>query len=172
MIDADGPRPDPRRPSPAEPDEGKRRRRKGPAETEAPRMDMTPMIDCVFQLLIFFMVAARFKTLEGKLLAYLPKKVGVHDTKPETEPLPVCITLDWNTATRQCRVYVGQTLVGLAEQDGLTRAEARVRQLKASGCETAEIAAEPAVPYRHVVGVLNGCIRARVKEIRFAAVRG
>lgn len=43
-------------------------------------MDMTPMIDVVFQLLIFFMCTIKFKTLEGKLSAYLPKDVGVNSS--------------------------------------------------------------------------------------------
>lgn len=48
--------------------------------------DMTPMIDVVFQLMIFFMCTIKFKTLEGKLTAYLPKDVGVNTTPP-TAPL-------------------------------------------------------------------------------------
>jgi len=40
--------------------------------------DMTPMIDVVFQLLIFFMLSIKFKILEGKLSAFLPKDVGVN----------------------------------------------------------------------------------------------
>ena len=43
--------------------------------------DMTPMIDVVFQLLIFFMLTIKFKLLEGKLSAYLPKDVGVNPTQ-------------------------------------------------------------------------------------------
>jgi biopolymer transport protein ExbD len=43
--------------------------------------DMTPMIDVTFQLLIFFMLTIKFKTLEGKLAAYLPKDVGVNTTE-------------------------------------------------------------------------------------------
>ncbi|MBK8181110.1 MAG: biopolymer transporter ExbD [Planctomycetes bacterium] len=48
--------------------------------------DMTPMIDVVFQLMIFFMCTIKFKTLEGKLTAYLPKDVGVNTT-PTTAKL-------------------------------------------------------------------------------------
>ena len=58
----------------------RRRRRK----EEAPiKSDMTPMIDVTFQLLIFFMLTIEFKTLEGKLAAYLPKDVGVNQTEAE-----------------------------------------------------------------------------------------
>ena len=37
---------------------------------------MTPMIDVVFLLLIFFMCASKFRIPEGALRAYLPKDSG------------------------------------------------------------------------------------------------
>ncbi|MDP6764374.1 MAG: biopolymer transporter ExbD [Planctomycetota bacterium] len=46
-------------------------------------LPMTPMIDVTFLLLIFFMCTLKFKTLEGKLAAYLPKDVGVNQTDAE-----------------------------------------------------------------------------------------
>jgi len=58
--------------------------RKRKREAEEPiKGDMTPMIDIVFQLLIFFMLTIQFKTLEGKLAANLPKDVGVNQTDAE-----------------------------------------------------------------------------------------
>ena len=39
-------------------------------------LQMTPMIDVTFLLLIFFMCTLEFKTLEGKLSANLPRNVG------------------------------------------------------------------------------------------------
>ncbi|MEQ1894721.1 MAG: biopolymer transporter ExbD [Planctomycetota bacterium] len=49
------------------------------------KMDMTPMIDVVFQLIIFFMCNIKYKTLEGRLDAFLPKDVGVNSA-PATQP--------------------------------------------------------------------------------------
>ncbi len=46
-------------------------------------MEMTPMIDVTFLLLIFFICTLKFKTLEGKLAAYLPKDVGVNQSQAE-----------------------------------------------------------------------------------------
>ncbi len=51
---------------------------------EEAKMDMTPMIDVVFQLIIFFMCNIKYKTLEGRLDAFLPKDVGVN-TAPATQ---------------------------------------------------------------------------------------
>ena len=54
-----------------------RRKRKLEEATAADAdMEMTPMIDVTFLLLIFFMCTIKFKTLEGKLSAYLPKDRG------------------------------------------------------------------------------------------------
>ena len=46
-------------------------------------LEMTPMIDVTFLLLIFFLCTLKFKTLEGKLAAYLPKDVGVNSSDSE-----------------------------------------------------------------------------------------
>ncbi|MEZ5974873.1 MAG: biopolymer transporter ExbD [Planctomycetota bacterium] len=53
-------------------------------QNEKHEMEMTPMIDVTFLLLIFFMCTLKFKMLEGKLTAYLPKDAGVNpeDTPP------------------------------------------------------------------------------------------
>ena len=40
-------------------------------------LQMTPMIDVTFLLLIFFMCTLKFKVLEGSMGAHLPKDVGV-----------------------------------------------------------------------------------------------
>jgi len=50
---------------------------------EEHKMAMTPMIDVTFLLLIFFLCTIKFKVLEGKLSAYLPKDVGVNQTEAE-----------------------------------------------------------------------------------------
>ncbi|HEX9792452.1 MAG TPA: biopolymer transporter ExbD [Planctomycetota bacterium] len=50
---------------------------------EEVKPDMTPMIDVTFLLLIFFIVTLKFKTLEGRLDAALPKDMGSAATKAE-----------------------------------------------------------------------------------------
>ena len=53
------------------------------AQEEA-QMDMTPMIDVVFLLIIFFL-CIDFRVLEAKLPAYLPKDKGAHKTEVEPQ---------------------------------------------------------------------------------------
>ena len=62
---------------------------------EEHEMEMTPMIDVTFLLLIFFLCTIKFKLLEGKLAAYLPKDVGVNSSPAEPkEKVEIVIHVD------------------------------------------------------------------------------
>ncbi|MBC8369846.1 MAG: biopolymer transporter ExbD [Planctomycetes bacterium] len=50
---------------------------------EEVKTDMTPMIDVTFLLLIFFIVTLKFKILEGRLDAALPKDRGTSSSESE-----------------------------------------------------------------------------------------
>lgn len=69
---------------------------------EEHKMDMTPMIDVVFLLIIFFL-CIDFKILEAKLPAHLPKDKGSQDFEVEPiEQLSVVIVCD-NVGTKRYR---------------------------------------------------------------------
>ena len=61
-------------------------------------MDMTPMIDVVFLLIIFFL-CIDFKVLEAKLPAYLPKDKGsqTFDTEPIEQLSLKIVCTEWGT---------------------------------------------------------------------------
>jgi biopolymer transport protein ExbD len=76
--------------------------------SEEAKMDMTPMIDVVFLLIIFFL-CIDFKILEAKLPAYLPKDVGSHTDEVEPqEKIRIKIVLD-NWGTQVPRPYQAAT---------------------------------------------------------------
>ena len=52
-------------------------RKKYGTEETSMELQMAPMIDVIFQLIIFFMCSIHFKSLEGKLYSYLPKYAGM-----------------------------------------------------------------------------------------------
>ena len=54
-------------------------------DSEAFALNLTSMIDVVFQLIIFFMCAMKFKTLEKKIEAFLPKDRGLAKTPEKIE---------------------------------------------------------------------------------------
>ena len=62
---------------------------------EESELDMTPMIDIVFQLLIFFLLSAKFIALEGQLSSYLPKDRGLQAAFSKIEPDEVIFFLEW-----------------------------------------------------------------------------
>lgn len=62
---------------------GQKERRAGNAIEEEVKMELTPMIDVTFLILIFFMCTLKFKVLEGKLVSYLPTDQGLSNKKPE-----------------------------------------------------------------------------------------
>jgi len=63
----------------------KRRNNKG----ESPKLDMTPMIDVVFQLLIFFVVTLKQEDILSKLSAARPAPDP--NAKPDQQPDPTTI---------------------------------------------------------------------------------
>ncbi len=82
-----------------------------PANTRSRRtfFDMTPMIDVVFQLIIFFMFTSQFSQM-SRMRMDLPKLKGEVE-----EPLPATIVLD---VTSDGAVYLDATIAG---PDRLTR---------------------------------------------------
>jgi biopolymer transport protein ExbD len=63
--------------------------KRAPLEVEEVRSDMTPMIDVVFLMIIFF-VCIDFRVLESKLAAFLPRDAGAsREQAPPEEQLVV-----------------------------------------------------------------------------------
>ncbi|MGH7162251.1 MAG: biopolymer transporter ExbD [Planctomycetota bacterium] len=154
-------------------------------DEQSAQMDLTPVIDMSFLLIVFFILLP-FKTLEGKLAAYLPTdkgintipqdplneiKVSVHIVARKEEPRP------WGLG--QTRLMVSMPTearyrfgdqdtdkiedVGRWIRDGLDAA-------KASGGETkilGEIKAGHKVPVKFVVAVLNKFAEAGLDKVDF-----
>ena len=66
----------------------KKKRRSGDSNNaiqEEVKLELTPMIDVTFLILIFFMCTLKFKTLEGKLVSYLPTDKGLSSKQEEVK---------------------------------------------------------------------------------------
>lgn len=58
---------------------------------------MTPMIDVIFQLLLFFVFSLKFVAFEGQLEAYLPKDRGINAaSSPTLEAIEARLELEWD----------------------------------------------------------------------------
>ena len=160
----------------------------------APQLVMTPMIDIVFQLLIFFMLACRFRTTEGRIVNDLPRGHG-RDIVTPTDPVflgTVRIKLLWcepgtgretDHPTNGCIVLKVKDRVLPNVTNSFDEVEPDWNALYALVCEARDnhhptrahrtvpsiIDARRQVPFKHVISALNECVRAGLEKIEFAA---
>ena len=65
-----------------------RRKVDDPSAAAAVTFNMTPMIDVCFQLIVVFLCSMKFKTLDQKIEAFLPKEAGVSPCIPTHPVVP------------------------------------------------------------------------------------
>jgi biopolymer transport protein ExbD len=146
-------------------------------------MDLTPMIDVTFLLLIFFIVTAKFKSSEGRLEAFLPRDQGLNSSKSQAEE-DTRIKLLW--VNEQVLLKVGDTpfpTVRLRDdidpspdfaalKSFLIQAKAGWKPLDAEQAEKGmPVIIDPRiqVPWKYVVRSLNSCLDAGLTNVKFAA---
>jgi len=132
------------------------------------KVDMTPMIDVVFLLLVFFMVTTTLMKQEADLSLQLPS-----DTPPKnTEELPEKHTLDIYTDGRieLTRGPIGDPIHGVE----LKNLGASLKRLKMTADRMDKktivlIHASPYSPHLQSIKVLDACAFAGVKYVSFHA---
>lgn len=146
-------------------------------EIKETEMEMTPMIDVTFLLLIFFLCTIKFKILEGKIPAYLPKDIGVNTTPvdKQLEKIEIFIqrakTVDvedkaWVWNENQIQIKIGpRVLSGLKEFHDLVKS---VHQQQPDAKAT--IYPGKGTLYIDSVKVVNECLRADFVDITFGGV--
>jgi len=124
--------------------------KKGTAGT----MDMTPMIDVVFQLMIFFLVATKLDEAEREFPVALPT---ASEAKPFTsKPNELFVNID-----RSGRYFAQGRFLTTDELEQL------LRQASANNpTQTVRIRADQEVQHRFVVAVINACTKTGVRDYR------
>lgn len=123
---------------------------------EEPTLILTPMVDIVMLIMIFFMVSTEFRRQESQYEIQLPK---VSEAQPLTD-LPDEMTVNIKS---DGTVYLGQEVRTMEqlEQD-LIEAQKRYAD------QVVVIRGDAEGPYQHVMTVLNMCKRARISNIQLA----
>lgn len=124
-------------------------------------INLTPLIDIVFLLLIFFMVSTTFKD-DSRLKLELPEAAG--DAVPAEEPKHLSLAID-----RWGRYYVNDRLVVGKDVETLMKA---MRGVLGTGSDLPlVISADAATPHQAVMSVLDAASRMGLTRVAFAATQ-
>ncbi len=121
-------------------------------------LDMTPMVDVVFQLLIFFMVSTTFITLESGLPVDLPQAQSPQTT---TADLPTV------TITKDLQIYLSGVVI---DESNLLPAMRTV--LDETGFSVVVLRADRDVPHGLTVRVMDILKQAGAQRIAIATGGG
>jgi len=143
------------------------------AEIDLP---IVPLVDVLMQLLIFFMCGTKFRSLDGKMLSYLPKNGSITDDDPVVNPRldEVRIKLVYDEhAPLGTKLFIkryGTEERPVADWKTLSREVGKYsRQIKSNNLEIPFIIdPEPKIPAQSLVYALDACRDAGVEDVRFA----
>jgi len=129
-------------------------------------MNMTPMIDVVFQLLIFFMVVSEIAQTEKADLT-LPK---ASEAKPDKgEPGRHTINV-----TREGRIMVGARYVTLDQLDDILAIEVEIMKKKGQKFSDKPILirADKEAHFETIQKIMAKCVKHKIWRLSFGAMAG
>ena len=130
--------------------------RRAPAD-----INLTPLIDVVFLLLIFFMVSTTFKD-EARLRVQLPQAQG--EDIPAEEPSMIRLVID-----RAGRYFVNDQ--ALSDSKSATLAKALAELKAQQGTLPLLLQADAAATHQSVMTAMDAASEAGLNRIAFAATR-
>ena len=132
---------------------------------------MTPMIDIIFQLLIFFMLMPSFQSHEGYLTTNLPKDQGPNRAPQENLERIKIELLDEGNEGEGVSIFLNDTQSLGDNFEGLRSA---LEGFRAQGIQpTHPILISPTMAVRHkfVVRAFDAAVTARFTNVNFAVPR-
>lgn len=132
---------------------------------ESSELQIAPMIDCVFLLLIYFMVAASLHKTEADLSISLPGSViqAQKVTMPDEQIIEIQNTGAIMLNGKKYDTEVSQALPELTAMLARYRLAAEAARNKA----LVTIQAADDVVHQRVVDVMNACAAAEIKNVSF-----
>lgn len=149
-------------------DGGRTRRRRTARERTVVALNLAPMVDIVFLLLIFFITTTTFKRAEGLLLSQLPKQgslgteialpitpIVVHLTHATDGPLDYAIRIDSFVNAPTTFNELAAFLKDIQGNPGFGKDTPVVIRI------------QPDIEWDHVVSCWNAAVRAEFDQISF-----
>lgn len=127
-------------------------------EDQEMAIDMTPMIDCVFQLILFFLVTSSFISLEQDLSIDLPKQSQMLKIKtPPARPIVVNVR---NLPGGSAFYHVDNEPMTLPQLTlNLSRAKVRNRE------QSVVVRGDRRVKWEHIAAVLSACGQVGITKV-------
>ncbi|MFH0910950.1 MAG: biopolymer transporter ExbD [Planctomycetota bacterium] len=132
-----------------------------PSEEIRPEFQITPMIDIVFLLLIFFVVTYAMAQVEQEIGITLPQAEAAEEASSRIHQIVVNIAADGTLSVNR---------QAMSPQDLLDRLE-RLYNLAPGTPPVVIIRADESCRHKHVVAVLDVCAKAKIRHI-FIHTRG
>ena len=131
-------------------------------------MNVVPMIDILFCLCVFFMCSFKFKELEGRLGAWLPKDLG--NGPMLTDPPPeIRVALTWDSEQeRTVRRFGQRTVDSDDELSALLSSMHADYVLMGRDNVPVTVDGDERVPWNQVVSVLDMAKRLGIERVELA----
>ena len=127
---------------------------------ENPQLDMTPMIDVVFELIIFFVVTLTQANAKDETVRLEDGKHGIELTPDELPPTHLIVDVARNGRISMCDVTITPTELG-------RRVKERMRKY---GEFPVLIRADYRAKHKSVAEVMNACTQNGIWKLSFVAV--
>ena len=124
-------------------------------------ISMTPLIDVIFLLMIFFLMTINFQEPEGVLDNRLPQLGRRSSEDPTKDWETVRLRIQLTRASGELRIHLQERILSNYEDLGhyLDRLPPDILII---------VEPENDVPYKHVIGVYNACLKSKKREIVFS----
>ncbi|MCD4698978.1 MAG: biopolymer transporter ExbD [Phycisphaerae bacterium] len=129
---------------------------------------LTPMIDIVFQLLLFFLLACQFRMDEGQIAANLPDISGPPPRIISVEPIDITLRAA-GSENRGVLITVQHTDAPLTTAEELHNYLLQMKRRHGNKADEVPVTIKPLgnVRWMHVVNAFNQAIRADYKKVGF-----
>jgi biopolymer transport protein ExbD len=129
-------------------------------DEDEPGLNLTPMIDVVFTLLVFFMLATKFAERERELDVDLPAASAANEPRPNPQEIVINVSRDGRVSID------GQALQG---EDLFHALEAAAHRAPTT---MVTVRGDRQGSYDEIVQVLNQCARAGLSDLSLSTLDG